>query len=253
MAWLLNSAAEHAAAARGPRLRRRGGLRRPRHPPRPAVDPRIVFTAWRDKTTRVVGGEAADARLGAQRAPQARSMVLELPRIQYYTDGRHPLIYMYEPPMQPEEMAHVVDEVAGTPVQALHFCLGDGRTVLHDSETTELWGDNVEAWPHVIFHRAYRNAQQLIERGHDPLRVVCDRGLEMGVQVVPAVLMNQGRGPQAGADLDVRCSTWRFEHPELEINAAGDLPAHFPGLTCLDFKHEEVRTERRALSACRHR
>jgi hypothetical protein len=180
-------------------------------------------------------------------------MVLELPRIQYYTDGRHPLIYMYEPPMQPEEMAHVVDEVAGTPVQALHFCLGDGRTVLHDSETTELWGDNVEAWPHVIFHRAYRNAQQLIERGHDPLRVVCDRGLEMGVQVVPAVLMNQGRGPQAGADLDVRCSTWRFEHPELEINAAGDLPAHFPGLTCLDFKHEEVRTERRALSACHHR
>ena len=147
--------------------------------------------------------------------------------------------------MQPEEMAHVVDELAGTPVQALHFCLGDGRTVLHDSTTTELWGDNVDAWPHAIFHRAYRNARQLIERGKDPLRIVCERGQELGVQIVPAVLMNQGRGARDGAQLDVRCSTWRFQHPELEINADGDLPEHFPGRTCLDFKHEAVRHERR--------
>ena len=47
--------------------------------------------------------------------------------------------------MQPEELCHVVEELAGTPVEALHYCLGDGRTMLHDSATTELWGDNVEA------------------------------------------------------------------------------------------------------------
>eukprot|EP01052_Picozoa_sp_SAG31_P019641 SAG31_NODE_1442_length_8325_cov_5.564916_7_plen_221_part_00 len=150
---------------------------------------------------------------------------MRVPRIQYYTDGRHPLIYMYEPPMQPEEIAHVVDELAGTPVQALHICLGDGRTVLHDSAVAELWGANVDAWPHVIFHRAHRNGAQvrgyflvfeltireirdfyremyrtnresvtvyqLIRRGHDPMRVVCERGRELGIQVVAAVLMNQ--------------------------------------------------------------
>ena len=77
--------------------------------------------------------------------------------------------------------------------------------------------------------------------------MVCERGAELGIAVVPAVLMNQGRGPQDGAELDVRCSTWRFDNPQLEINAKGDLPEHYPGLTCLDFKHEEVRQERLTL------
>lgn len=34
-----------------------------------------------------------------------------VPRIQYYSDGRHPSIYMYEPPMQREELCQVVDEL----------------------------------------------------------------------------------------------------------------------------------------------
>lgn len=43
----------------------------------------------------------------------------------FYHDGRHPLIYMYEPPMRREEYEAAVDELAGTPVEALMFCLGD--------------------------------------------------------------------------------------------------------------------------------
>lgn len=81
------------------------------------------------------------------------------PKLIYYTDGRHPLIYMYEPPMQPEELASVADELAGTAVGALHFCLGDGRTMLHPTEASEFWGANVPRWPHVIFQRAGRNAE----------------------------------------------------------------------------------------------
>ena len=56
----------------------------------------------------------------------------------YYTDARHPLVYMYEPPMQPEELANVVDELTGTTVDALHYCLGDGRTFLHDTKVRRL-------------------------------------------------------------------------------------------------------------------
>ena len=73
------------------------------------------------------------------------------PRIMFYHDGRHPLIYMYEPPMQKEEYEAAVDELVGTPVDALMFCLGDGRTVLHDTKVGELWGHNVEKWPHSRF------------------------------------------------------------------------------------------------------
>ena len=60
------------------------------------------------------------------------------PRTFYDHDGRHPLIYMYEPPMQKEEYESAVDELAGTSIDALMFCLGDGRTVLHDTEVGEI-------------------------------------------------------------------------------------------------------------------
>ncbi len=169
---------------------------------------------------------------------------MQKPRMMFYHDGRHPLIYMYEPPMQKEEYEAAVDELVGTPVEALMFCLGDGRTVLHDTKVGELWGHNVEKWPHLIFRRAHQNAKQLIQEGHDPLRIICDRAHAKGLLVYPTLLVQQGRGERGQ---DVRCSDFRFNNAHLEIGAHGDLDANFPGLTCLDFKHEAVREERFAL------
>ncbi|MFT5089230.1 MAG: hypothetical protein ACI906_001745 [Candidatus Latescibacterota bacterium] len=45
----------------------------------------------------------------------------DYPRIMFENDGRHPLIYMCEPPIQIEEYQSAVDELAGTPVEALMF------------------------------------------------------------------------------------------------------------------------------------
>lgn len=168
------------------------------------------------------------------------------PRIMFYNDGRHPLIYMYEPPIQQEEYEAAVDELLGTPVEAIMFCLGDGRTLLHDTRVGELWGHNMKKWPHLIFRRAHQNAQHLIRQGQDPLRLICDRAHAKGLLIYPTLLVQQGRGSR---DQDVRCSNFRFDNAHLEIGARGDLPPDFPGLTCLDFKHEEVREERFALIA----
>ena len=41
------------------------------------------------------------------------------PRFMFYHDGRHPLIYMYEPPIEKEEYEAGVDELVGTPVEAI--------------------------------------------------------------------------------------------------------------------------------------
>ena len=169
------------------------------------------------------------------------------PKIMFYHDGRHPLIYMYEPPIQKEEYEQGVDELLGTPVEAIMFCLGDGRTVLHDTEVGELWGHNVKRWPHLIFRRAHQNARDLIRKGQDPLRLICDRAHQYGKQVYPTLLVQQGRGPRKE---DVRCSDFRFDNAHLEIGAQDDVPADYPGHTCLDFKHQEVRDERFA-SDCR--
>ena len=170
--------------------------------------------------------------------------VMPKPKIMFYHDGRHPLIYMYEPPMHKQEYEAAVDELVGTPVEAIMFCLGDGRTVLHDTKVGELWGHNVKAWTHEVFQRAHRNAKHLIEEGNDPLRIVCNRAHAKGLLLYPTLLVQQGRGPR---DQDTRCSDFRFDHPQLEIGAAGDLPKNFAGTTCLDFKHEQVREERFAL------
>jgi hypothetical protein len=102
----------------------------------------------------------------------------------------------------------------------------------------------VDRWSHPVFQRAHRNARHLIDRGSDPLRVVCDRAHEKGMLFYPTLLVQQGRGDR---ETDVRCSEFRFNNTHLEIGAPGDLDPSFPGYTFLDFSHEEVREERFAL------
>ncbi len=166
------------------------------------------------------------------------------PKIMFYHDGRHPLIYMYEPPIEKEEYEAAVDELAGTTVDALMFCLGDGRTLLHDTKVGELWGHNIEGWPHPIFRRAYQNAKHLIDTGCDPLRIVCDRAHQKGLAFYPTLLVQQGRGPR---ESDVRCSDFRFDNTHLEIGTKPGVDEDFKGYTCLDFMHSEVREERFSL------
>ncbi len=79
------------------------------------------------------------------------------PRIMFDHDGRHPLIYMYEPPIQREELEAAVDELVGTPVEALMLMLGDVRSLLYETRTGEVWGQDVEKWPHIIWRRASQN------------------------------------------------------------------------------------------------
>ena len=163
------------------------------------------------------------------------------PSIMFYHDGRHPLIYMYEPPMQKAEYEAAVDELVGTSVEALMFCMGDGRTVLHDTQVGELWGDNVDKWSHIIFRRAHQNAKALIDSGNDPLKIVCERAHEKGMKVYPTLLMAQGTGNRED---DNRGSEFRFNNTHLEIGAASDIDESFAGYRSLDFKHKEVREER---------
>ena len=185
------------------------------------------------------------------------------PRIMYYHDGRHPLIYMYEPPMLKEEYEAAIDELAGTPVEAVTFCLGEGRVFLHDTKAGEFWGHNIPKWPKISRQRTHMNAKALIEAGHDPLRIVCDRAHEKGMLLYPSLILQQASDTRrpleshedylaALADgsnsyLFERCSDFRFENKHLEIGAKGDLDPSFPCPGNLDFMHEESRNERFAI------
>ena len=166
------------------------------------------------------------------------------PRLMFYHDSRHPAIYMFEPPMQKEEFEAAVDELVGTDIDALMFNLADGRTMFHDTKAGEVWGHWVKEWPHMIFRRAHRNAKMMMDSGKDPLRIVCERAQAKGLPIYIALLVNQGR--RGTREQDPRSSNFRWENVHLEIGAKGDLK-DFPGSTNLDFKHNEVRSERFAI------
>ena len=167
------------------------------------------------------------------------------PRIMFYHDSRHPLMYMYEPPIRKQEVEAAVDELVETSVEVLNFCLADGRTFFHDTRVGEVFGHHVRKWPHVVFQRAQQNASSLLAAGLDQLQVLCERAHEKGMLLYPALLVNQGR--RGSRQEDVRSSLFRLDNQHLEIGARGDLDPEFPGLTSLDFKHPEVREERFAL------
>ena len=166
------------------------------------------------------------------------------PRLMFDHDSRHTLIYQYEPPINKEEFEAAVDELAGTAVDAIMFTLGEGRTMLHDTKVGEQWGHNVDKWGHIVFRRAYQNAQKLIAEGNDPLRIICDRAHAKGMMIYPQLLLQQVRGERP---LDVRCSDFFFDNPQLEIGAKGGLDPSYLGSRCHDFMHQEVRDERFAL------
>lgn len=179
-----------------------------------------------------------------------------LPRLLFYHDGRHPLIYMYEPPITQQQYEQAVDELLGTPVDGLCFCLGDGRTVLHDTKVGERWGHHFaetgDQWSHEIFRRAAQNMEHLIASGVDPLRCVCERGLAKGLPVYPTLLVNQGGGESYSAD--TRTSDFWVKNTHLQIGTkttpASTLPPWFSQESagrCMDFMHAEVREERFAL------
>ena len=156
------------------------------------------------------------------------------PRLIFENDSRHTLIYMYEPPINEEECESAVDELLGTPIEALAFNLGYGNAFLHDTQIADRWGPESRAtepfrpegghqWEHIVFQRAYRNAAQLVAAGRDALRIVCERARTKKLLVYPTLQIQADLGP--------------------ELSIGGDVAnAHLA-----DFARAEVRDQRFAL------
>ena len=162
------------------------------------------------------------------------------PRLMFENDSRHTLIYMYEPPIQKEEHEAAIDELLGTPVEALLYNLGYGNAFLHGTAIGDRWGPEIRAtepfrpgggprWEHIAFQRAYRNARKLIDEGNDPLHIICERARAKDLLVYPSL--------QVQADLGA----------EISIGAGGEVDADFPGQALADFMRPEVLDQRFAL------
>ena len=172
------------------------------------------------------------------------------PRTFYDHDGRHPLIYMYEPPMLKEELEAAVDELLGTPVEALSLTLGDAQSLLYDSRAGQLWGQNIKKWPHLIWKRGHQNLTHLIKAGHDPLQVLCDKAHAHGLSLYAMLLPQQGpreRMLQSWENPRFAAADWQRDVQPLEIGNKGGVDWAWPGFRALDFAYAEVREQNLAI------
>ena len=168
------------------------------------------------------------------------------PRVLFYDDGRHagPL-YQFAPPLTPDDFVATVDQLADSGVDTLVYAAGlEGGTQLYDSQVAQTWGDNVKQWTHPVWYRAGRHLRQLIDDGHDPLRLICDRAHEQGLLLLAAnwvSLQGARRAQEAGRG---RQSDFVFDHAHCEVGPETDPRATTISPRRFSFLHKEVREER---------
>ena len=109
---------------------------------------------------------------------------MQKPKLIYYNDSRHYLMYRYDPPLSRHVLQQPVDEILGTGVDTLFFGLASGSTFLHDSRVGKRWGEGVSDHNSgIMWWRAAKNLERALADGLDPLQVVIDRAHEKDIQM----------------------------------------------------------------------
>ena len=169
---------------------------------------------------------------------------MEKPKLIYYHDSRHLLLYRYDPPMSLHQLRQPVDELVGTPVDTLCYGLGMGQTFLYDTHVGTKFGEKAtEHKSGLVWWRAAENFRQALEAGYDPLKVIIDRAHEKGIRVLGTIRINDGGSPDIGSNYSV--GRLKYENPEVMIGEEDPDRPHVS--TCLDFARQDVREERLAV------
>ena len=99
----------------------------------------------------------------------------------YHNDARHNYLWMFEPPMRMEDAWVPVDEVAGTAVDTLSYCVERGDGAFWPTEVGVRFGSDKRPFKSQIIWRAWECMQSLLDAGLDPLGVVIDRAHARGM------------------------------------------------------------------------
>lgn len=165
----------------------------------------------------------------------------------FQTDGRHSSVYLYEPPMDVRNYGEPIDEVLGLGIDTICYVVGDCSVLLYDTKVGERWGHNVDLSDHAVWHRASKNVASFIERGMDPLMVVCEHAQKRGFKFLPHLILNLTH-TEHGRVTNSRVADFTSEHPEWQIGPEPDLPeAAHDVPNQLSYAVPEVRANRLAV------
>ena len=167
--------------------------------------------------------------------------------VMFFTDGRHTNTYQYEPPMGIRQYLEPLDEVADLGIDTLLYGVGDGSVLHYATEAGERWGHNVDLADTAIWYRAGLNLASAIERGIDPLSIVCDRAHALEFQFIPSFLVPIAHTPRNRVT-NARVGDFVMDHPEFQVGPETDLSeAKHDRPERMSFIHSEVRENRLAV------
>ena len=167
--------------------------------------------------------------------------------VMFETDGRYTSVYIYEPPMGVRQYVEPIDEVLDLGIDTIIYDVGICTVLLYATEVGERWGHNVDLTNNMIFYRGGQNAASMIERGIDPLRLVCEHAQSRGFQFIPLLHLDMLHWPH-GRVSNCRMSDFTTEHPEWQVGPEPDYPeAEHDTPNRLSYAVPEVRADRLAV------
>ncbi len=129
----------------------------------------------------------------------------------YHNDARHNYLWMFEPPISLEQAWTPVDEVAGTAVDTLSYCVERGDGAFWPTQVGVRFGSDMRPFTSQIVWRAYECMQSLIDRGLDPLRVVIDRAHDKGMDFIADLRLSTYGGMDPAHKIDDGGRGWGHE------------------------------------------
>lgn len=114
----------------------------------------------------------------------------------YFNDARHYYLFVFEPPMTMEDAYRPVDEVAGTSVDTLVYGVARGDGLFYPTKVGKRFGTDIQPFDSTVYWRVWKNMQSLIDRGHDPLRLLVDRAHAKGMEFIVSFRMGTFEGVQ---------------------------------------------------------
>ena len=167
--------------------------------------------------------------------------------IMFETDGRHSSVYLYEPPMGERQYVECIDEIVDLGIDTISYVVGDCAVLLYDTKVGEIWGHNVDLADHTVWLRAAQNVKSMIDRGIDPLTLVCNHAHKRGFKFIPHLLLNMVHTPH-GRVTDCRVADFTTDHPEWQVGPEPDFPeAKDDQPKRLSYAIDEVRENRIAV------
>ena len=165
----------------------------------------------------------------------------------FETDGRHSSVYLYEPPMSERQYVEPIDEMLDLGIDTISYVVGDCSVLLYDTKVGELWGHNIDLIDHTVWYRAAQNVRSMIDRGIDPLRLVCEHAQERGFQFLPHLLLNMHHTAHDRVT-NGRVADYTTEHPQWQVGPEPQFPdAEHDHASRLSFAMPEVRANRLAV------